>query len=234
MNPLVSIITPTWQRPLQLARCVDAVARQTYRPLQHVIVSDHDPGLLGTDLHRYLQQASLHFGHQILFDMLPTHEEPGWWGHRARLRGLELAEGSLVGWCDDDDTLRPGHVEAHAAALAEHPDAWWSFSRVWIGPWRCNTPVPVTAANERAIHGGPGWPDPASIHGPQTMLHRAEITRWSTWRPEPGPEWRLVQRWMAAGLGWVFVDEVTVDAYQHDDYYEHIYGRQVCGLETGG
>jgi glycosyltransferase involved in cell wall biosynthesis len=39
-RPLVSIITPTWQRPDLMRGCIENVRAQSYRPLEHVIISD--------------------------------------------------------------------------------------------------------------------------------------------------------------------------------------------------
>jgi hypothetical protein len=207
-----------------------SVAGQDYGgPLEHVIVSEYDPALAASDFARYCEQLQLHFGHTIRHDMLNAHPQPSWWGHFARLRGLELATAGFICWLDDDDTYRPQHVRRHVEALTKHPEAGFSFSRVWIGPQRTVTGGhEIGRDEENRIHGGPPYPDAASIHGPQTFMHRRELTGVSTWRPEPGPDWQLVQRWLAAGTGWAFVDEVTVDAYQHPDYYEDIYGGAVA------
>ena len=45
--PLVSVITPTWQRhALLLDRCIPSVAAQDYPNVDHVVVSDGpDPAL---------------------------------------------------------------------------------------------------------------------------------------------------------------------------------------------
>lgn len=234
--PLVACITPSWKRPLQLARCALSVAQQDWPAAQllHIVVSDLDPDLERTDARQYLAQLEHHYGHRVVFDMLGWHREPGWWGHEARLRGLEIADtegADLVCWLDDDDVYRRRHVRAHALAHADNPGLGLSISRVWIGSALHNTGRRYwPREKENAIHGGPDYPDPASVHGPQTFMHRAALTREiSTWRAEPGPEWQLVRRWLAAGVTWRFVDEVTVEAYQHPDYYEHVYGREVCG-----
>jgi GT2 family glycosyltransferase len=39
-RPLVSVITPTWQRHELLLEAIENVRQQTYRPIEHVIVSD--------------------------------------------------------------------------------------------------------------------------------------------------------------------------------------------------
>jgi hypothetical protein len=194
---------------MQLARCIMSVAEQSWHNIEHVIVSD-GPGDFA-DLELYTRQVSRHYGHRIGFDALSEHDPAISWGTRARRRGLELASGPLVAWLDDDDAFRPDHVETLAhALLTENVD--FVFSRMWIGPaW----PQPFQRA-ENAIHGGPPYPDRASIHGLQMVLHRRELLDVATVPDSDSPEWDMISAWIDAGAKWAFVNRVTVDAYCHD------------------
>lgn len=207
--PRVSVITPTWRRPMQLARCMMSVAEQTWHNIEHIIVSD-GPGDFA-DLELFIRQISRHHGHKIGFDALAEHDDSVPWGIRARRRGLELATAPLIAWLDDDDAYRPDHVETLAhALLSEHVD--FVFSRMWIGPaW-----PPVNPKAENAIHGGPAYPDLASISGAQMLMHRRELLDVCGVPDSDSPEWDMVSAWVEAGAKWAFVNRVTVDAYCHD------------------
>ena len=52
-RPLVSVITPTWQRPELLRACIENVRAQVYRPLVHVVVSDGRDDALVAALRRW-------------------------------------------------------------------------------------------------------------------------------------------------------------------------------------
>ena len=128
MNPLVSVITPTWQRhDLLLKRCIPSVQAQTYPEIEHVIISDGgDPelALKVAALYPALHVPPIHF-HQLDNDL-----RGGQWGVMPRLHGLELATGDLIAYLDDDDAYRPNHVELLVQALAEDPEAGFAYSQM--------------------------------------------------------------------------------------------------------
>ena len=91
--PVVSVITPTWQRhKLLLDRALPAVQTQTYPLTEHVIVSDGpDPELS----HLLLNQPST--GRvRILYWELPEHDPEEHWGAAARLAGIEHSSGEFI------------------------------------------------------------------------------------------------------------------------------------------
>ena len=190
-EPLVSVITPTWGRhDLLLDRCIPSVQAQTWPNVEHVIVSDGpDPAL----------RARMN-GH-ARFDELPEHLHAQW-GHYARLRGIELAEGDVIAYLDDDNAYRPGHLEAVVTALlAEGADFAYSI----------------------ALMQGHGMPYPVGQDPPaygqidtSLIVHRRELLEVATWQwfdGIPTIDWDIVDRWMQAGARWAFVPYVTVDYY---------------------
>lgn len=219
---LVSVGTPTYQRPMQLARCMLSVAKQTYRPLEHVIVSDADPQFPHAEFELFCYQLKQQYDYEITFVMLDDHEVPSWWGNKAKREIIVCSSGELQGWCDDDDVLRPRHVELLANGLKEAPEAGFAFSKIWICP-DAHVLKSVNPQNELKVHGGVNYPDVASIHTPNVLMYRRELDDISTWRPEPGPEWELVKRWLAAGVKWTCVDAVTADAYTAERFYAELY-----------
>jgi glycosyltransferase involved in cell wall biosynthesis len=194
-KPLVSVITPTWQRPVALSRAIQSVLAQTYQPVEHIIVSD------GPDQAFIDSMTGLDCPH-IWFDQL-TEKDPFRWGHLARLRGLEMAEGEFIAWLDDDNAYRPQHLERVVGQLLASPGAGFGYAKSLFRDRGTDYELGVMP------------PQYAQIDTSQ-IVHRREILEFATWRDEGQEtiEWDLVDRWMKAGIGWTFVPEITVDNYQ--------------------
>ncbi len=196
-DPLVSVVTATWQRHDSLLnRCVPAVQAQDYPALEHIIVSDGPDPVLAA----WRDEG---FGRHVRYDELPEHDPDAQWGHHARLHGTDLAGGDYIAYLDDDNSWRPGHVEILVAAL-EATGAGFAYPMM-------------------AVHGRGDYvigTDPPS-HGQidtSGIMHRRGLLDVATWRWHPGIEtidWDLVSRWMAAGATWVAVPAITCDYWFH-------------------
>lgn len=200
MKPLISIITPTWQRHERLLnRCIPSVQAQAYPKVEHVIVCD------GPDLELLEKITSLHsggaFAHPVRFVQLPEHKGHQW-GSRARLAGIEASGGAYIGYIDDDDALRPEHCRVLAAALEEEPAADWAYSQ-----------MESHSNSGLSTHIGCDPPQCGQLGTPMVM-HRREALDHGTWGPPSSTEdWELVQRWMTAGLAHRFVPAPTSDVW---------------------
>jgi hypothetical protein len=110
MPELVSLIVRTMGRPL-LANALGAIAAQTHRPLEVVLVDAAGSGIEwtpppGVSL-RVVSQGRL--------------ERP-----RAANAGLDAATGDWIGFLDEDDMIEPGHIAGllGAASAAAAPVAY--------------------------------------------------------------------------------------------------------------
>ena len=194
--PLISVITPTWQRhDLLLDRCIPSVAAQDYPAVQHVIVSDGPDNVLAGKI------AGRSCG-AVVWDALPAHDPAARWGHWARLRGLELATGEYIAYLDDDNAFRPGHLAKLAAALDADPSAGFAYSQIMMHNGGSSYVV--------------GVPPPAYGQiDTSAIMHRRRLLDTATWRDEGQVtiDWDIVERWLHAGTGWAHVPEVTADYY---------------------
>ena len=190
--PLISVITPTWQRhDLLLDRCIPSVAAQDYPNVEHVVVSDGpDPAL-----------AEL-VPDSVQFAELGAHDPGARWGHWARLRGLELAAGEYIAYLDDDNAFRPQHVARLAALLDLDQQAGFAYSQIMMHNGGSSYVV--------------GVPPPAYGQiDTSAIMHRRGLLDTATWR-DAGQltiDWDIVERWLHAGAGWAHVPEVTADYY---------------------
>ena len=94
MDPLVSVVIPTHDRPLMLERAVDSVLRQTYRNVQLIVVDDAStaalPAIEGTVV-RHARRMG-----------------PG----AARNTGLAHCSGEFIIFLDDDDWLDENRIKS--------------------------------------------------------------------------------------------------------------------------
>jgi glycosyltransferase involved in cell wall biosynthesis len=216
--PLVSVITPTWHRhDLLINRAMPSVQAQTYRNIEHIIVSDGpDPALARLLMTEYMRAVYLdavperfpvtgpvmmEHNHPVMFAQLPDHT--GEWGSRSRLHGIELARGELIAYIDDDDALRPEHVELLVAALIANPKAGLAYSR--MASYGAGTGNVTVIGTEMLAPCGIGTP---------MMVHRRSLLDLATWGPPDSMEdWKLVEKWLAHGVEYVFVPQTTVDVW---------------------
>jgi cellulose synthase/poly-beta-1,6-N-acetylglucosamine synthase-like glycosyltransferase len=191
----ISVITPTWQRHSDLLnRCIPSVLAQDYPDTEHIIVSDGDePGLYPALLERY--GAEIAAG-RIRYGTMHDHDPSRRWGHRARLAGIEMARADVIAWLDDDNSWRPHHLTVLAAALEANPAAGFAYSQIQV--------------NSSVV--GDGQPRHGQIDT-SVMICRTSALAAATWRDDGQQtvDWDLAERWIAAGVGWVFVPQVTAD-----------------------
>jgi glycosyltransferase involved in cell wall biosynthesis len=104
----VSVIVPawSWDRREQLADCLRGIERQTLRPQQTLVVSDHNDELLEWTRTRFPE-----------VEAVANRHERGVVG--ARNTGVEHATGDLVVLTDDDTEAEPTWIERLAACFAD-------------------------------------------------------------------------------------------------------------------
>ncbi|PYI57237.1 glycosyltransferase family 2 protein [Paenibacillus flagellatus] len=105
MPPLVTVVTPTYNRLPELGELLESLSRQTYKRLQIVIVNDN--GASVDPVVRLYPELDIR-----VVDMERNGKHVA-----ARNRALAEAEGEYVMPCDDDDLLVPTHMETMVAEL---------------------------------------------------------------------------------------------------------------------
>lgn len=100
VQPFVSIIIPTYNRPQTLRRAVMSVLAQTFREFEVIVVDDHSPrpaldGLSGISDDR----------------LVVVRHEANRGSSGARNTGIEAARGAWIAFLDDDDVWLPEKLE---------------------------------------------------------------------------------------------------------------------------
>lgn len=99
MNPLVSVVISTYNRPYELGELIESLNRQTFRDFEIIIVNDAGRSVdFVSDLY---PELAIRVIHQDINRQL-VH---------AKNAGVESARGRYIMLCDDDDLLLPVHME---------------------------------------------------------------------------------------------------------------------------
>lgn len=198
---LVSVLTGTWRRHTLLMGAIENLREQTYRPLEHVIVSDGQDATLRElvareegyqDVPIRFVELGRNWSTYLTNSMSAVPFGVAQW----------MARGEYMVWfADDERFLVPDAIAAMVEAL-EATDADFAYPKVeffWKG-----------RPEKRFVLGEPYPREGTFTH----CLHRADILDV----PPGGFQTHVgaandheqVRRWIAAGKTWSFVDRVTL------------------------
>ena len=115
-HPLVSIITPCYNGEKCLARMLDSVIAQTYRPIEYILVNDGS-----TDGTQSLAESYIpKFEEAGIKYYIIKQENKGLGG--AINAGLKIFTGDYLCWPDADDYLEPTSIEDRERILEKNPE----------------------------------------------------------------------------------------------------------------
>jgi len=107
--PLISILTPSFNRAAMIAEAVESVFAQDYPNFEHIIVD-------GASTDRTLEVLKK-------YPHLRVISEPDRGMYDAINKGIALAHGDVVAWLNTDDLYPPGTFWAVADSFNVHPEA---------------------------------------------------------------------------------------------------------------
>jgi glycosyltransferase involved in cell wall biosynthesis len=108
VNPLVSIVTPSFHAAAFIRETIDSVLSQNYPLVEHIVI---DGGSTDGTVDILRQYPHLRWISES--DRGQSH---------ALNKGFNLARGALIGWLNADDTYQPGAIEMAVRYLLQHPD----------------------------------------------------------------------------------------------------------------
>ena len=100
-NPKISIITATRNRPDLLKRCIMAIQQQDWDDYEHIIVADHCKYAKAV-FNEFKEDKHLRYG-ETGGEHVENH------GAIGKNKGIEMARGEYITYCDDDNVLLPKH-----------------------------------------------------------------------------------------------------------------------------
>lgn len=108
-KPLISVIIPSYNRPVLLDRAVKSVVDQNYPNIEIIVVDDASDKDIKSELKKYPQVK-----------LLKNSENKG--PCYSRNKGLNEASGYYINFLDDDDILLPGKFERQIACFEGSED----------------------------------------------------------------------------------------------------------------
>ena len=108
IEPLVTVIIPTFNRPELLRGAIGSILEQTYKNWDIIVIND-----AGIDVESLI--LSLNQTQRIHY----INQEHNCGPCAARNAGLVLAQGDIICFLDDDDRFLPNHLETVVSALRQ-------------------------------------------------------------------------------------------------------------------
>lgn len=109
-NPLVSIITPSYNQAPYLEKTIRSVLGQNYQPLEYIIVDGASTDGSLEIIKRYSEEISWWIS------------EPDSGQADAINKGFSRAKGEIIGWLNSDDIYLPGALQQAVDILASQPE----------------------------------------------------------------------------------------------------------------
>ena len=156
-QPLITVILPVYNSERYIAKALDSVFDQTYRPLDVVVINDGSTDKTASVVSQY-QQGEL---------PLRYFYQPNAGPAASRNRGVALAQGDLFAFLDADDWWHPEKLKRQVTLLAQQPALGYVLSHMHVQQ-EADTPWP-TALNQAHYQNDP----PCVL--PSALLVRREI-----------------------------------------------------------
>lgn len=119
MDPLVSVIIPTYNRPIYLRRCLESVLNQTYENIEIFVVDDNNPGTKARSetekiMNEYVDRKNVTY-------LKHNYNKNG---SAARNTGWKHSSGKYITFLDDDDKINDLKIQKQVECLENLDDSW--------------------------------------------------------------------------------------------------------------
>ena len=110
MEPLITIVTPSYNQGQFIEATIQSVLNQTYKNIQYILVDGGSTDNTMAVVEKYRDQI----------DIIIHEKDKG--QSDAINKGFKLAKGELVGWINSDDILYPDCAEIIAKLYSKNPE----------------------------------------------------------------------------------------------------------------
>jgi len=126
-NPLVSIVIPTYKRPLALKNAIDSVLMQSYENIEVVVVDDNNSS---DPLHHETQRVVTSYSAIRKIIYLKQEVQQG--ANAARNAGILASNGEYIAFLDDDDVWFKEKLEVQVMALEKDKNIGFIYCNMII------------------------------------------------------------------------------------------------------
>lgn len=122
MNKLVSVVSPCYNGEMYIARYLESMLKQTYRPLEIILVNDGSTDKTEEIILSYKDKLE-----ESGITLKYVKKQNGGTGAAVN-DGLKHTSGDFLIWPDSDDVLFPQSIEKRVAFLEAHPEFGFVYS----------------------------------------------------------------------------------------------------------
>lgn len=132
-TPRISVCVPIFGRPQRTCRVIDALRRQTINNFQVYLIGDGCPqwqSMLDDEtgfIQEIIEEEKVKGNEWIAINLTENH---GGYGFHIRNLMKELADGEFVCFIDNDDWIKPNHLEFYLSEI-ENTDLDFVYYNVW-------------------------------------------------------------------------------------------------------
>lgn len=116
---LVSVVIPTYNRPVSLKRAINSVLSQTHKDIEIIVVDDNNP-----DTEARYETEQLMCGFSTIPCITYLKHERNKNGSAARNTGWRHARGEYITFLDDDDEIAPTKIQEQVSCLESLDNTW--------------------------------------------------------------------------------------------------------------
>ena len=206
-RPLVSVVTGTRSRPAEIENAIYQVRAQTYRPLEHVIVSDGPDPVVAGIVKRFAAEKP-RIAPELKVPIIFQETGRCWSDEMASSPGAAafqvaqlLAHGEYQMWFSDDEEMEPDHIEALMDLMEEEQTDFAYSMAVWYTAKKSKLP-PIS----RVIGVAPPEPDHIT-----NCIYRTALLDYGKFETHVGrgTDWHQISKWLEAGASYSFLERVT-------------------------
>ena len=117
--PLVTVVIPTYNRPVYLKRCMDSILNQTYKNIEIIVVDDNNPNTYARK-----ETESVMSGFVLSDKITYLQHDRNRNGSAARNTGWKASHGEYITFIDDDDEIDCTKVEKQVLCLEKLDSSW--------------------------------------------------------------------------------------------------------------
>ena len=108
----ISVVIPAYNAEKHLERSVNSILKQTYKPLEIIIVDDQSTDQTSRIIKSYGEKVNYYFN--------PDKGQSG-----ARNYGIQKAKGDWIAWLDADDEWRENHLMNFNKVISKNKNLKW-------------------------------------------------------------------------------------------------------------